>query len=89
MADCETLHQTTEADGKRTSGILFDAQPADRFHDPRIEALTAQVANLTMIAKKLINANVEIRRKLIELEADMIKPDQRSALILPDQMKGN
>lgn len=92
MVDCETLHQTTEADLKRPLA------PDLEYYDatPSIEALAAQVAMLTRaytaqteINRRLIGANVDIRKKLIELEADMIKPEQRSALILPDHMKGN
>lgn len=55
----------------------------------KLEHAMGQIVDLIAIAQKLIAANVDIRKKLIELEADMIKPEQRSALILPDHMRGN
>lgn len=92
MAESETLVDTARADLERplrSDVEYFDATPSIEALARHAARQHQQITDLIEIAKKLIAANIEIRKKLIELEGDMIKPEQRSALILPDHMKGN
>lgn len=83
--ECETVPANSQepplsnADLTEITGMLVES----------VERLSSQVTNLVELNRRLIAANIEIRKKLIELEGDMIKPEQRSALILPDHMRGN